>query len=139
MPQRLTFEQTRGTKTYHLPFKRDSRHGPEMTLMVRRLADGSFAAGVSVCSLREFFVKSAGRLLAYHRLNGKPLRGGDADELLGQVEIHLRALNENRPETVSGAVFTDLATIGQSLNQVFDQLDQNRSSRLCVSQEAGGC
>lgn len=142
MAKTLNFKQTRGTKTYHLPFRRSSLLGPEMTLMVRRLENGSFEAGVSVCSLHEPFVKRTGRLLAYHRLNGKPFQGVTAEEVIGQVEIHLHALNEHRPDTLTAEVFNDLASVQLGLDEAFDILDKNRDAKLLgnlAEDEACGC
>lgn len=142
MSKSLNFKQTRGTKTYHLPFRRSAELGPEMTLMVRRLEDGTFEAGIAVCSLNEPFVKRTGRNLAYHRLNGKPFQGATSEELISQVEIHLHALNENRPDTITAEVFNDLATVQLGLDEAFDVLDKNREAKLLgesAEDEACGC
>lgn len=127
----LTFEQTRGTKTYHLPFERNAEVQPEATIMVRRLEDGSFIAGVSVRSLEEPFVKREGRLRAYKRLlHAGHGRGAFlapvAEQLALQVQNMFDRINEHHAGTVSAIAWQDLEFMAGGLEEAFDRLAKNR-------------
>jgi len=64
---KLTPEVTQGTRTFHL---RDSLEGPgiDLTLVVRKIEDGSIEAAVAVCSPRDQFSRRIGRRIAFTRL-----------------------------------------------------------------------
>lgn len=123
----LTFEQTRGTKTYHLPFGKGEN--PTMTLMVRRMADGSFHAGLSVCAAGDPFSRRAGRSRAFHRLNGKPIIQPDNHSLFVALDTALARINERRPNTVPEKVKWDLMEVCSLLKEAFDQLESNRLAK----------
>lgn len=131
----LTFEQTKGTKTYYLPFERGPETPPEATVMVRRLEDGTYIAGVSVRSLEEPFVKLEGRFRAYNRMLHAPygrgaFRAADGDDLAAQIEEMFLAISVHHPGTVSMQAIDDLEDLTKGLSEAFDRLDKNREERL---------
>lgn len=81
----LTREQTAGTLTFFFPYKRDFEHAPEVTLIIRRVAEDEWHAGLAQCSREDMFDKKVGRKMAFHRLQGAPLRSGNPISLLDQV------------------------------------------------------
>lgn len=123
----LTFEHTRGTKTYHLPFGK-AEH-PRLTIMVRRMADGTFHAGMSVCGVGDLFTRHSGRARAFHRMNGIPITAPDAIALFSTLEKSLKELDDRRPGTVPDKVKWDLMELCASLNDAFDKLESNRLSK----------
>jgi hypothetical protein len=124
----LTFEQTRGTKTYHLPFGKGQQ--PRFTLMVRRLPDGTFHAGVSICAHEDLFTRQGGRSRAFHRLNGRPITAPDSVGLFGILDGMIQNINDRRPSTVPDKVKWDLMDVCHSLNEAFDSLETNRVGKF---------
>lgn len=124
----LTFEQTRGTKTYHLPFGKGEQ--PRFTLMVRRMPDGTFHAGVSICAHEDPFTRHGGRARAFHRLNGRPISAPDAVSLFGTLDGVIQNINERRPGTVPDKAKWDLMELCAFLNESFDKLEANRTENL---------
>jgi hypothetical protein len=141
----LTFEQARGTKTFYLPFERGSTQQPEVTLMVRRLKDKSFEAGLAVCSREDQFHRRQGRILAFHRLNGCPVRGTDEADLLWVLRNRFDQVNWHHPETIGGKAYEDLYQL--PLDKTFDRLERNRQElefnqgafETLYWEEGGGC
>ena len=130
----LTFEETQGTKTYYLPFERSSLVGPQATIMVKRLADGTYVAGVTVRSLEEPFTKVEGRYRAFLRLQHAPyghgaFRAVDPADLAWQIGTMLTRIHLNRPGTVSFQTRGDLDKFAAGLIEAFDKLDANREAR----------
>jgi len=129
----LTFEETQGTKTYYLPFERSSLVGPEATVMVKRLADGTFIAGVTVRSLEEPFTKVEGRYRAFLRLQHAPygrgaFRAADPGDLVNQIAEMFARIQEHH-NVVSDASMQDLQAFAEGLVAAFDKLDANRLAR----------
>lgn len=124
----LTFEQTRGTKTYHLPFGKGEQ--PRLTLMVRRMPDGSFHAGVSICAQEDLFTRRAGRARSFHRLNGRPLSAPDALGIFEEVNRLIKNVNARRPGTVPDSAEFNLMEVCAFLNESFDKLEANRTAKL---------
>lgn len=108
----------KGTLTFHLPLERGPEIPPEMTLVVRRVMNRRWHAGLSVCSRGDQFVKSLGRRTAYHRLLGRPCMADDAGDLIYQLHTHLTRLNDNRPETISEATLQDLERLAAPLSKM---------------------
>ena len=130
----LTFEETQGTKTYYLPFERSSLVGPEATVMVKRLGDGTFIAGVTVRSLEEPFTKVEGRYRAFLRLQHAPygqgaFRAADPQDLADQIALMFQRIQSHRGLTVSMSSLQDLAPLAEGLIDAFDKLDANRLAR----------
>lgn len=100
-----------GTLTFHFPLQRGPEIPPEMTVVVRRVGDDSWHAGIAVCSLEDQFVKRVGRRIAYHRLCGRPFQANSALELAHRIEEHLDQLNTNRPEITTVRTVKDLYAI----------------------------
>lgn len=124
----LTFEQTRGTKTYHLPFGKGEQ--PRLTLMVRRMPDGIFHAGVSICAQEDLFTRHGGRARAFHRLNGRPLSATDALGLFEEVNRLIKSINTRHPGTVPDSAEFNLMEVCAFLNESFDKLEANRTAKL---------
>lgn len=124
----LTFEQTRGTKTYHLPFGKGEQ--PRLTLVVRRTPSGSFHAGISVCAKEDLFTRQGGRARAFHRLNGRPIMSPDGVSLFGTLDTLCAGINDRRPNTVPEKVKWDLMEVCAFLNEAFDKLESNRAEKL---------
>jgi hypothetical protein len=70
----LTREETKETLTFFFPKERSESTPPEVTVMVRRTAEGTWRAGMSVCSVDDMFEKKEGRLRAFGRLQRRPLQ-----------------------------------------------------------------
>lgn len=132
----LTFEQTRGTKTFHLPFKVDPEEQPQVTIVVRRMNDGSYRAGVAVCNPEDNFCRRLGRKTAFHRLVGRPFEGSDADQLINRVGDYLIGVFERRlaagfPDMGFSSILDpggDLDRLHGSLDEHFNKLDKNRAA-----------
>ncbi len=109
----LTREQTAGTLTFFFPCKRDAAQAPEVTLMVRRVAEDEWHAGLAQCSQEDMFSKRLGRKMAFHRLQGAPLRGVSPDSLLDQVLQHIDEVRARRrsytPMLITTGEFRPLA------------------------------
>ena len=111
-------EGTEGTLTFHLPFTRGAEISPQATLVVRRMTEGSWHAGLSVCSLSDQFVKKRGRRLAVARLHGRPFIAGSPSELVRKIESHLNNLVHNRPYTLSMDTLDNLYALVERLGNM---------------------
>lgn len=114
----LTKEQTQGTLTFHLPLQRDAETPPELTILVRRVMDERWHAGVAVCSVGDMFQKRLGRKLAFHRLTGNPFMADSPLALMHQIETHLDKLSHHRPYTLSVNTIQELHTLVQRLGEM---------------------
>jgi hypothetical protein len=81
----LTREQTAGTLTFYFPFERDAETPPQTTLMVRRIAENEWHAGLAICGGGDMFSKKIGRKIAFHRLAAIPFRDQSVPGLLHQI------------------------------------------------------
>lgn len=142
----LSFEKTRGTKTFHLPFQRNAELGPELTIMVRRDDDGTYSAGLAVCSPDDQFVKRTGRRIAFHRLEGCPFQAQSARELVEKIDEHLDELTHRRVGMLSVPTIQDVLDLADQLDGMFDRLEKNRRAlensdphRELYIDEGGGC
>lgn len=127
----LSFEETRGTKTYYLPFNPpfgdESGNFREATLMVRRLPDGAYHAGLAIRSAKDPFVRREGRSRAFERLQHAPYRGivaADADALWEELEKALDQVNEHHAFTVGCGTFVDAEDVCAKLDETFDTLEK---------------
>lgn len=137
----LSFEQTRGTKTFYFPAKNDQGWAPEVTVMLRRASDGSLHAGVSVCSQKDNFSRRVGRRIAFHRLLGRPLVAPNSKELVSSLHDYLSSINERRAYTPSAVVLEDIFML-EGVEAAFDILDDNRRKKANALQaevEIVGC
>lgn len=123
----LTFEQTRGTKTYHLPFGKGEQ--PRLTLMVRRMPDETFHAGVSICARGDLFTRRGGRARAFHRLEGRPIKAFNSIRLFDALDAMIKSINDRRPKTVPDKAKWDLLDICAYLNETFNKLEANRMEK----------
>lgn len=140
----LTFEMTRGTKTYYLPAGKGVP--PILTLMLRRResTDGlgyMYSAGMAICSAGDRFERKVGRATAFERLRWARFRGlefGIPLALLKPLMEQVRAAVEASPIYLPLFDTEDeLRGILEKAIQTFDQMDENRASqvaRLDVSQ-----
>jgi len=143
----LTHEETRGTKTYHLPLERGPETKPEVTLMVRRMPDGSYHAAMSICAKGDQFEKHRGRRAAFHRLNGNPIVAVDAEELRLRLRDRFFQLEKARPGTISQKTEEDMVYLSVCLDETFNQLEANRTEKFlklaadkfAQDSEVGGC
>jgi hypothetical protein len=92
----LTKEQTAGTLTFYFPFERDAITPPRATLIVRRVGEEEWHAGLAVCSDDDMFQRQVGRKIAFHRLQGFPIRGQTPDELLLQARGRIDRVTQRR-------------------------------------------
>lgn len=107
-----------GTLTYHLPLKRGPQRPPMATLVVRRVGEEEWQAGLTVCSRGDQFVKRIGRRVALHRLAGKPLVETTAEKLLKSVIDHLVELEARRPGTVPAKAVLDLPALLKPISKM---------------------
>jgi len=138
-PEPLTFEQTRGTKTFYFPSKNEQGWPPEVTVMIKRAPDGSLHAGVAVCSPADNFARRVGRRIAFHRLLGRPLVALNSEELVSKLQAYLSELNERRPHTPSYVAQEDVSLLA-GVEAAFDVLNENRQARAkALEIEITGC
>ena len=128
----LTFEQTQGTKTYYLPFERGPLTPPEVTIMVRQLPDGTFVAGVSVCSNDDPFTRVEGRFRAYNRMLHAPygkgaFRAANSDDLTDQISAMLDGVTTIH-YNISVLTMQDLEIMSGGLQAAFEKLAKNREA-----------
>lgn len=128
----LSFEQTRGTKTFYFPVERDEACPPKMTVMIKRVADGSLHAGVSVCSAEDNFSRRVGRRIAFHRLLGRPLVASDSRELVDRLYSYLENLSKRGVVGLRSLASLDLEML-EGVEAAFDMLDANRAARVEAS------
>lgn len=133
--QPLSFEVTRGTKTFYFPFNRESGESPRVTIMVKRVSGGAFHAGVAVCSQEDNFVRRVGRRIAFHRMLGKPVVAPNSDELVAGLRDYFDGLELNRSDLISEVIWNDLDNL-YGLEAAFDILDENRRKKA-TTLEAG--
>lgn len=107
-----------GTLTYHLPLKRGPEDPPEMTIVVRRVMENNWHAGISVCSLGDHFVRRIGRFRAGGKLVSNPFTANDPEQLCHQIEQHLDQLSQNRPHTLSAITVQDLQALAGPLSKM---------------------
>jgi hypothetical protein len=124
----LTFEQTRGTKTFYFPVERDEACPPKLTVMIKRATDGSLHAGVSVCSSEDNFCRRVGRKIAFYRLLGRPLVALNSKDLVDQLYFYLEALAKRRVGDAFHLPAMDLEML-EGVEAAFDMLDENRAAR----------
>lgn len=124
---KLTFELTRGTKTFYLPLARDAETQPEVTLMIRRTEDGIYQAGTAICSRTDAFQKRRGRHIAYHRLQGKPLVALEPLSLVKMLAVIFEGVNKRRPQTVSPQTLEDLFDVAEVLERKFTELAERQA------------
>ena len=87
---------TAGTRTYHLPFDVKETEQPQITVMVSRREDGTYAAGVAVCNPKDNFCRRTGRKIALQKLWGRPFHGASPQDLVQSICHYLAQINERR-------------------------------------------
>ena len=92
----LTKEQTAGTLTFFFPSRRDAETPPRTTLMVRRVGEEEWHAGLAMCSDDDMFQRRLGRKIAFHRLEGSPIRNQSVAELLIQIRGRIDRVTQRR-------------------------------------------
>ena len=118
MKKKKEMKGEKGTLTFHLPLKRGPERPPEMTLMIRRVMDNRWHAGLAVCSTGDQFVRRTGRRVACSRLLGRPFMVDSPEGLVGQVADHLDNLIKNRPYTISIDTLQDLDLVAQRISKM---------------------
>lgn len=114
----LTREQTFGTLTFYFPYKRGPEQPPEVTVMVRRVSDFEWQAGLSMCSKTDTFDKKVGRKIAFHRLNGFPLRDKSPLGLMRQIAQRIDEVTKRRPYTFSASTIQQLPQVVKRLEDM---------------------
>ena len=107
----LTPEQTAGTLTFFFPQLRDATTPPEATLIVRRVAENAWQAGLALCSNDDMFSRRLGRKIAFHRLEGRPIFADNVPGLLTQVMRRVLAVTGRRPLSCTGVRRAEIANI----------------------------
>jgi hypothetical protein len=133
----LTFELTRGTKTYYLPTQRGPQAPPILTLMLRRRTgaggdnDLLYSAGMVICSAFDRFERKVGRAGAFERLRWARFRGLEFSnplDLLEPLMLQVRAALKASPiELPLFDTQDEILGILSKAVETFDQLDQARA------------
>lgn len=115
----LSRAETRGTKTFYLPFVRTSTQPPEVTVMAGRRRDGKYAIGVAICSRGDQFNRREGRRRAFHRLQNQLLvfSAEDLRRLQGHLYSRFVSINARHPGTISPATFDSLSALQRAIPQ----------------------
>jgi hypothetical protein len=111
MAKQTMREKTAGTLTFFFPEKRDRETPPEVTLMIRRVGDEEWHAGLAMCSKDDMFEKRFGRRVAFHRLQGFPIRHESPLGLITEVARRLDAVTKRHPFTFSTPTIQSLPDI----------------------------
>lgn len=111
MAKQTMREKTAGTLTFFFPEKRDRETPPEVTLMIRRVGDEEWHAGLAMCSKDDMFEKRFGRRVAFHRLRGFPIKDGSPLGLLDQIAGRIDAVTRRHPFTFSAPTIQSLPDI----------------------------
>lgn len=111
-------EKTAGTLTFFFPHKRDMGTPPEVTVMVRRINEGEWHAGLAMCSKDDMFEKRTGRKMAFHRLQGFPIRDSSPLRLIHQIAARIGVVVERHPFTFSMPTILQLSDIVERLENM---------------------
>jgi hypothetical protein len=111
----LTREQTAGTLTFFFPQYRDEENPPEITVMVRRVAEDEWHAGLAMCSAEDSFSKQRGRLIAFHRLQGIPFSGASAEVLLRQLTRRIGEVDTRHRRFFGSTTYDELPALANRL------------------------
>jgi len=111
-------ERTAGTLTFFFPHKRDMGTPPEVTVMVRRVSDEEWHAGLAMCSSDDMFEKRTGRKMAFHRLQGFPIQAASPLGLVTQIGVRIDAVSSRHPYTFSTSTIQQLTDITQRLEDM---------------------
>jgi hypothetical protein len=98
----LTAEETKQTLTFFFPRERNETTPPQVTVMVRRVSEDEWQAGMAVCSRKDMFERREGRVRAFGRLQRRPF----SDHNPGVLGDHLagRCMDINQLcEAIKGA------------------------------------
>jgi hypothetical protein len=115
MAKQTMREKTAGTLTFFFPEKRDRETPPEVTLMVRRVGEEEWHAGLAMCSKDDMFEKRFGRRVAFHRLQGCPIRDHYPVGLIRQIAERLDNVTKRHSFTFSTPTIQSLPDITQRL------------------------
>ena len=91
----LTTEETKETLTFFFPRDRSETQPPEITVMVRRVAEDEWQAGMSVCSREDMFERREGRVRAFGRLQRRPLQSQDPGFLGDALSMRCLGINKH--------------------------------------------
>jgi hypothetical protein len=148
---RLTFENTRGTRTIYFPLEKSSDFPADITVMVRPqcehgfTGEDAFSAGIAFCNPDDQFSKRRGRVIAYYRMliNGPPGVHGTAQDIIDYIQDKVSEINIRRdsgsfvflndayvPDMDEGAIAHDLQKVlsYDALSEYFTKKDDNRKS-----------
>ena len=141
--QPLTFQLTRGTKTYYLPTGKGV--APIITLMLRHRHDemtGSYlySAGMTICSAGDRFIRKLGRATAFERLRWARFRGlefANPLDLLAPLAEQVEAAIKASPIHLTILDTQDeILGILNKAKEAFDKMDEHRALMSTIADGA---